>query len=352
MFKTKNGFIQTVTGQIDPQQMGITLSHEHCLIDNTAVFTESDNDYIKQLAKEPITVENAGFFRYHLLNNKSNLLLDDEKLAIYELSKFKARGGQTIADASIDDLGRDPTVLKNISLKTGLNIIMGSGYYVETPKLLQKLKDASAEMIADEIINDICKGVGTTEVHAGFIGEIGCSWPLTKLERTVLKGAAIAQKKTGAGLQVHPGRNPRAPFEILSILEQSGADIEKTAICHIERTIDSDETLLELASTGCYLEYDLIGFEGYYPEDFALVNLPNDAARIDQFKKLIDNGFAAKILASYDICYKCRYSTYGGHGYAHLLDNFVPSMRKRGIEEGNIEKILISNPSRFFTMSC
>ena len=60
---------------------------------------------------------------------------------------------------------------------------------------------------------------------------------------------------------IHPGRNPRAPFEILDVLEQAGADISRTAMSHLDRTISNVDELLRLAERGCYLEFDLFGIE-------------------------------------------------------------------------------------------
>ncbi|GAJ22855.1 unnamed protein product, partial [marine sediment metagenome] len=104
--------------------------------------------------------------------------------------------GNTIVDASNIGCGRDPTALVRIAQATGLNIIMGSGYYLEVthpPEL-----DNKTEMgIADEIVRDVTEGVGDSKIHAGIIGEIGCSWPWAERERKVMGAAASAQRRTG-----------------------------------------------------------------------------------------------------------------------------------------------------------
>lgn len=66
---------------------------------------------------------------------------------------------------------------------------------------------------------------------------------------------------TGAPLIIHPGRNEPAPFEILDVLAAAGADLSRTVMSHLDRTIVDDQKLLELAKRGCYLEYDLFGIE-------------------------------------------------------------------------------------------
>ena len=66
---------------------------------------------------------------------------------------------------------------------------------------------------------------------------------------------------TGAPLIIHPGRDQQSPSHILDVLEAAGADLSRTVISHIDRTMFSDDALLQLAKRGCYLEYDLFGIE-------------------------------------------------------------------------------------------
>ena len=53
-------------------------------------------------------------------------------------------------------------------------------------------------------------------------------------------------------------------------------------------------------------------------------------------------------MISHDICYKDRYTSVGGHGYTHILYNAVPAMRRRGMTETQINRLLVDNPRRFF----
>ena len=115
-----------------------------------------------------------------------------------------------------------------------------------------------------------------TNIRAGIIGEIGCTWPLTDNERKVLRASARAQQETGAAILIHPGRDEAAPQEIVEVLSEAGADIERTIIGHLDRTITDLDILLKLADSGCYLEWDLFGNESsHYPlSDF---DMPSDA---------------------------------------------------------------------------
>jgi len=337
----------TVLGPVPADTLGITLAHEHCLIDMTSNFVEPKEASAKRLAREPLTIKNVGIIRYHR-NNLDNRTLLDEDLAVSETIPFKHAGGRTIVDVTPVDLERDPTALKRISIKTGLNVIMGCGYYDEPAQDLPVMEKRTEEDIAEEFVKEIFEGVGDTGVHPGLIGEIGCSWPLKDSERKVLRAAGMAQKETGSPLSVHPGRCEDAPVEIIQILREVGADLEHTVICHVDRTLFKADNRYTIAESGAYLEYDLWGIEGYYPEMLSVTDVLNDTQRIAHIKDLMAKGYGGQILVSHDICYKDRYLSLGGHGYQHILCNAVPAMRRRDMSEAQIDALLVDNPARFF----
>ena len=62
-------------------------------------------------------------------------------------------------------------------------------------------------------------------------------------------------------IQVHPGRDATSPITILRELQDAGADMSRVIMCHMDRTIFTQEGALEIARTGCYMEYDLFGEE-------------------------------------------------------------------------------------------
>jgi len=342
------GKVQTVLGPMAKDDIGVTLSHEHCLIDITCTARQPTDERERQRANERLSFKNVGYARYHPLDIRDNLLMLDEELAISELRQFKEAGGQTVVDMTNDDLGRNPRALVRIAQATGLNIIMGSGYYEGTAQDAGKMDKKTEEDIAAEIVADLRDGAHGTDIRAGLIGEIGCSWPLKELERKSLRAAGMAQKETGAPLVVHPGRNEKAPEELVTILRGVGADLSHTVICHIDRTVFEAENRYRLAEAGCFLAFDIWGTEGHYPRALSITDILNDTQRIAAIKNLTATGYGKQILISHDICWKCRYATFGGHGYTHILRNAVPLMKDRGASESDIENLLVRNPSKFF----
>ena len=345
------GKVQTVLGLINGDELGIALPHEHLLIDLSCAFALPAEASQRGRAYEKVSMDNLSWLRYHSFENLDNLLLLDEQEAIDEASLFKLAGGSSIVDCTINGIGRDPKSLARIAHSTGLHIIMGSGYYT-APSHAPELSALSEQQIFAEIVRDIETGVGDSGIKAGMVGEIGCSWPLDDNERKVLRAAARAQQHTGACLSIHPGRNRAAPFEIVDIVTDAGADLSRVIMCHIDVRLRDFGDRLKLAQTGCYLEYDVFGWEGHFPsywtaDDF--MDMPNDTQRIYEIMALIGEGHLDQILVSQDICRKSTRVCHGGWGYAHILNYVVPMMRQRGMTQEQIDTILIYNPKRIFS---
>ena len=296
----------------------------------------------------PVSLSNVGWVRQNFNANLDNLRLLDEQTAQDEIMLFKRVGGQTVVDPTNSSLSRDPLALARISRATGLNIVMGAGYYVSAAHPAD-MDTRSEDSLVREIVHDVTVGVGDTGVRAGLIGEIGNTWPWTENEKKVVRAAVEAQRRTGAPLMIHPGRDQTAPMQIVELIAKQGGDLKRTIMCHIERTIADEQHLYDLAATGVWLEYDLFGLENsYYPynPDF---DMPNDGGRMAQILALIGRGHQDQILMSHDIAYKHCLTKWGGFGYHHLLVNVIPRLRDRGAEDQTIQTLLVDNPRRAFT---
>jgi len=337
----RTGRIQTVLGLIDKTELGFTQTHEHLLVNLIPTGYRDPN------AGEPITLENVGNLRRNWLSNPENLHLSSESEAIDELKRYKNAGGSAIAEVSLDDIGRDPEGLARISRATDVHVIMGMGYYnaVYHPP---EMKSLSEEDVCEHLLNEIENGVGDSGIKPGIIGEMALDWPAHEDEVKALRGAAMAQHESGAALNIHPGRWSESPLEGIRIVEEAGGFPERTVMSHVDRTLFSLDDVLELADTGCYIEYDLFGQEmSYYP--LTDIDMPNDATRIDYLIALIERGYRDKLLISLDICHKTQLSRYGGDGYSHILDDVLPMMQRKGMSKADIDALTIRNPANMLT---
>ena len=321
------------------------MAHEHLLCDASFMFVEPENASQRALAYALISIENLEWIKRNQIRCLDNLRLLDEELAIAELRRYRKEGGGTVVDMGNIGLGRDPEGLARISRATGLNIVMGAGYYVESshpPELASETEDD----ITDEIIRDITVGVGDTGIKAGVLGEICCSCPLKDTEVKVLGAVARAQEMTGVPVNIHPGQSQTSPMEIIEVLRDNGGDINHTVMSHVGNRHGNDVDLtLELAETGCFIEYDSFG-NAQNP-----IRLPNkvmfglsDWERLGCIKHLIDHGYLHQILISHDVFNKTDLRHYGGFGYDHILTTVVPLMRMKGITDEQIQVILEKNP--------
>ena len=343
------GLIQTVLGSVSPSELGPTTTHEHLHVDISFLFRPARYSPSRELEDAPIELKNLGWIRRNYYSNRPNLQLTDLDTAIEEVRMYGDVGGGAIVDATTTGIGRDPAALARISRESGVHIVMGAGFYVDAAHP-EGMDERSVEDLATEIAADLTEGVDGTGIKAGIIGEVGCSWPLTPNERKSLVAAALAQQETGAAILIHPGRNPGAPAEILEVLAENGADLSRVIMGHLDRTVFEFDTLRRIAESGCYLEWDLFGNEGsYYPQ--ADIDMPSDPQRLDFIRRIVDAGFGDRVVMGQDIFTRHQLVTYGGHGYGHILQNIVPTMRRKGFAEAEIRAITEANPARILAFA-
>ncbi|MCU1414578.1 MAG: aryldialkylphosphatase [Microbacteriaceae bacterium] len=356
------GTIRTVLGDIDASDLGVTMTHEHCLVDLRNWFIEPTEASRRADMDKPIEMSMLGEIRRRQMSTtRSNLILSDEEIAVQELGHYTGLGGGSIVDASCIGIGRDPVALQRISRKAGLNIVMGTGFYVDGAHP-DFVKDASIDELAQVMIDDIEKGSGPFHVKAGVIGEVGISGikkgdgtrktsAITDDEEKSLRASARAAIKTGVAVSVHTDiRPPLAAPLAVEILEDEGLPVNRMIIGHLDQVHDFDYTM-SVAERGAYVQYDAWGRE-YYREEWGYgIVMGQDIWRADYVKRLIDEGFGDHILFAQDVCFKSDLRTYGGYGYGHILKSIVPMLEAKGVSPEAIQTILVDNPARALTLA-
>ena len=342
------GRVQTVLGPVSPGDLGQTLTHEHLLLDLTVNAHPPASASGKEFFHAPVSMETLGRIRHYKEPNLDDARLFDVDAAIDETAMYAQYGGGSMVDATSVGIARDPEGLARISRSTGVHIVMGSSYYVAAthpPDMDLKTE----EEIAGEIVADVTQGADGTRIRSGVIGEVGCTWPLADNERKVLRASALAQQATGAPILIHPGRDEAAPFEIIEVLREAGADLDRTIIGHLDRTIFVRDNLKRLAEAGCYMEWDLFGNEAsYYPLN-PNIDFPSEARRLDDIAWISAQGYGRKVVIAHDICAKHRLQRYGGHGYYYILRHLAPRMLQRGYTREAVDDILVNNPAEILT---
>jgi phosphotriesterase-related protein len=339
-------YIRTVLGNIVPEELGITLGHEHLLIDLRGLWDNPPPARAHLVDQEP-TLENRGELMRNPYDSRPNLLIDDLELSIRELLYYKAAGGQALIDMTTVGIKPVPESLCTIAQRTGLHVIAGCGYYRQ-PLLPAPLYDRSTEEIADDLLRWLTEGMYGTTIRAGLMGELGTSSPIYPFEERQLRAAARVQHQTGASINVHPLIWGHEHLHILDILEEEGADLSRVAISHCDELIEP-EWHVRIAERGTVLSFDTFGSETFFDRSFA--QEPRDTDRIACVLHLLEKGYGAQITLAHDICTRIQFRHYGGWGWDHLLTNIVPRLQHAGVSQQELDTIFIETPKRLLTLT-
>ena len=312
MSASQKGMIQTVNGLIEPSAMGFTHSHEHVLW-----------DYFKMI-------------------KSYDVIFEDEQIAQYEVQLFKDAGGGSLVDASSGGIGTKPDSLRRISDKTGVNIVLGCGWYRESVYEDAVFRQTSNQL-AQRMVKEIREGFAGTDIKAGFIGEIGTERGfITAAEERVFHAAAKASLETGVAILTHTTHFGELALEQIDLLESAGVSPDRIIISHLGDREDTS-SLLKIAARGVYCSIDNIGYEGE--------GYPLDAVRLNSARTLIDHGHLDRVVLGTDIGTRSALRSYGGRGFPWLLESFVPAMKKAEFTPQEIEALTVTNIARAITIT-
>jgi len=308
--------VQTATGAVPVGELGFTLPHEHTFIQLWQI--PGRFDYLGQLAGPDILVD--------------------------ELTRYRELGGRTLVDLTLPGIGRDVRAVARLAELTGLNIVVGTGFYREPyypPEA--RIDRRTVESIADEMVREIEEGIDGTAVRAGIIGEIGVdkTW-VSALEERVCRAAGQAQRRTGLAISTHSVLS-RVGLAQLSLFEAEGADPARVVIGHCDWTPELDY-YLEIIGRGATVQLDSFG----HPD--ALSRGLEDEV-IDIVLELLHRGHERQLLLSQDVCYTENLKRFGGKGYTYLQEHVLGRLCDAGVPQHVIDQVTIANPARLLAPS-
>lgn len=284
--------VQSVTGPVPASELGFTLPHEH-------VFINLMPEY------------------------RGDGLLNDTDLMVDELTRYRASGGVSVVEVTSGGLDRDPDGLRRVSQRSGVTIVMGSGYYRDPYLPGGEIDRRGVDGLAEEIVHDIEVGVGDTGIRAGIIGEVGCDKSyVSAAEERSLRAAARAQKRTGLVITTHAARWPVGHPQ-LDIFEHEGVDLRRVVVGHCD-SVPDPAYHVSLARRGALVQFDMLGI---YTSEY------EQAKRVGYVMNMVQEGFADRVLLSHDVCLRGALHANGGVGYTHLADSFLPRLRTAGLAE-------------------
>jgi phosphotriesterase-related protein len=262
-----------------------------------------------------------------------------------EVKSYADSGGRTIVDVTLPGIGRSPDRMLEISEATGVQIVMGCGWYREpwyAPS--DDIDRQTTDRLAEVLIAEVADGVGEASVRPGIIGEIGANngW-VTAQEERVHRAAARASLATGLALTTHSSF-ASVGLAQLRIFEEEGVDPARVIIGHCDSWLDM-EYYNGILGKGACVQFDGLGAW--------VIGKDNDHYHdqmVDAFVDMIERGFVSQLLLSHDVFAAPQFRYYGGVGFTYIFENFIPRLRARGVDDAAIHAITVENPARMLTI--
>jgi phosphotriesterase-related protein len=337
----------TVTGEISADKLGVTLAHEHIFADTSPDYREppeSVKAFLRQYdisLEGGVTLRNFGWLMREPQWSIDNQILSSYDDALEELAVAKWAGVKSVLDPTPIGLGRDPAGLRDLSRALDMYIVTGTGYYRQAfhpPETATMTVDDIEEKMTREIL----EGIDGTGVRAGVMGELGTTGgQILPIEMRTLIAAGRVNKRTNVPIMIHKGGGRDLAMEVLRILKDNGANLEKVHMCHVCEA----PYWKEIADAGASVGLDQYG--STFNVDSEVEMLPTDVERIRALKRILDAGYGHKVFIGNDICMKMRLHKYGGWGYDHIQTNLLPYMHKEGITDEQLYMVNVENPACF-----
>ncbi|WP_251447606.1 phosphotriesterase [Microbacterium sp. USTB-Y] len=336
------GMALTVDGPVDPATLGVALMHEHLFLDLRRPAWGRRPGEDAPEAAEPLSLKNLARTRQGG-PLAANDLIGDVAEMLPEVLAFRDAGGGTIVDVTSRPIGRDPRSLRRIARASGVQVVMGAGWY--SPRFHPPEMDRrTVDDLTAETVHDIVVGADGTGIRSGVIGEIGAeNLPLTDNEWKITRSAARAGRITGAPLTFHCGGHGDERLRVLEAIAEEGLGADRVVFGHVNDLAVEQAAALPLLRRGATIEFDFLGTTG----SRRLHRLPIGDHRVARgVAELVDAGFAGQLLLAHDVCQRIQLQQYGGQGFTYISDHFLPALRRHGVPEDAITQIMVGNPAR------
>jgi phosphotriesterase-related protein len=300
--------VNTVLGTKSPRALGMTLVHEHVLVDF-------------------IGADKVSHERYNA----------DEvfRVALPHLKKLRSVGCRTLVECTPAYLGRDAGLLKHLSQASGLHIVTNTGFYgaADDKYVPAFAYQETVDQLAARWIKEFQEGIEGTGIRPGII-KIGVDkGKLSEIDAKLVRAAARTHLRTGLTIAAHTG-DGIAALEELEILRQEG--VHPSAFIWVHAQSEGDpEFHFKAAKQGAWVEFDGVG-EKSAENHLTLV------------KSMVDSGFLSYTLVSQDSGWYHVGEPGGGdyRPYTFLFDSFIPMLQKAGLLKEDIRMLLLDNPRR------
>ena len=311
-------YVRTVLGDMTPDDIGLTYSHEHLIIEEGFA-----------------TIANPQF------------ILNDTTRITEELNEFYKAGGRTMVDTMPAACGRNILSLAEVSRRSKVNIIAPTGlhleiYYPPNHWRYHLQVDEITELFIQDIISgidqyDYCSPVVKRTAHrAGLIKLATGNETITRHQHKLFEAAVNAHLETGAPILTHTNGGDLA-IEQANLFHKLGADPGHIVLSHVDRKKDI-AFHKELMQTGVYVEYDT---------HFRWQKNNEDNWTLTLLEKMLPL-YGDRIVMGMDMAKNIYWKSYGGKpGLNYLLTVFKQELEERGFGDF-FKKLFFTNPQKLF----
>jgi phosphotriesterase-related protein len=303
--------IESVTGPIAADALGVTLMHEHILVDFVGAASVSVARY-----------DADGVF----------------KVVLPHLQQVGELGCRTLVECTPAYLGRNPRLLKRLSEASGVHILTNTGYYgaAQDKFVPDHAYRETAEQLAARWIQEWERGIDDTGIKPAFM-KIGVdSGALSEIDAKLVQAAALTHRATGLPIASHTGDGV-AVIEELDVLAR--ARVPPSAFIWVHAQSERSETFhVAAAKRGAWVEFD-----GISP-----ANVTRHVALVRRMKA---EGLLERVLVSHDAGWYRVGEPGGGQfrPYDTLFTTFVPSLKAADFTDAEVRQLLVDNPRHAMT---
>ena len=308
---TTSAAVDTVTGTIAADRLGLTLMHEHVLVDFVGADRVSPDRYDADHAFATV---------------------------LPHLKHVRALGCDTLVECTPAYLGRDPALLKRLSEASGIHILSNTGYYgaAKDKHLPPHAFTETAEQLAARWIREHERGIDGTSIKPAFM-KIGVDdAPLSAVDGKLVRAAALAHRANGLPIASHTGSGAAA-LEELDLLARAGVPL--SAFIWVHAQSERDATFhTRVATRGAWVEFDGISAE-------------SAARHVDLVRHMKNEGLLGHVLVSHDAGWYRVGEPGGGQfrPYDTLFTAFLPALKAAGLDEADVRQLLVNNPRSALT---
>lgn len=304
--------INTVNGDVNTENMGITLMHEH-VFNLYPYYKEKENtEYVKKQI-EKLTAFNVG--------------------TIVDLTPYAKIGSY-----------------KNFISQCNINIICAMGFFLDK-YVPASYKNASVSELVEKLSKKVEVGIGENKYKPGIIKIAASNSKLSDQQMRFFEAAAVLQRKYKIPIATH---SPFGGLEHLKILLQMGAIPEHLYLSHLENEINDKnfdskihdiETVMGRHANIVITNFGANDRGSRYKSSIKLMEYLKESNYLSQTLISTDSNWRWK-----GNVLKLRDSQFNGaeKTYSYVFDFIIPALRKVCFSDHDINQMLISNPKRIF----